>query len=549
MVAPLAVAVAVAVAIKGLAALVAALAAAGALALPSARARVVSGLFALALAPVLLLGELWSTPQIVQLRDRPALAGAGVVAGLVVVAGLAAVLHRRPWLVPVLAVAALPFRIPFESGGQSANLLVPLYVVVAAGMLALAWERLGPPSRRARPPGEEGEEGGPVFRERDLGWTEIALIVVVALYALQSVYSGDFEQALKNLAFFYIPFMLMLKLLTTVRWTPRIMSICFAVAVVLALGFAGVGFVEYATKHLFLNQKLIESNQFESYFRVNSLFFDPNIYGRFLALVMIGLATTLLWPRKRRDVLVAAVVLAVLWCALVVTFSQSSFSALLVGLAVLAALRFGRKPVVAAVALVAVIGIVVIVAAPGAIHLNPKSGKSVDRATSGRIDLMRGGLRMFGDRPLFGFGSGAFAKQFREREHVGSREAASASHTIPITVAAEQGVPGLAAYVALLIASFGLLFQGLGGALRGRAPPQRMVMRAYLAAAYSGLVLHTMLYAAFLEDPITWALLAAAIVLGRSDPAAGAAATSSASSSSSRPPASSSPPASSPAGG
>jgi O-antigen ligase len=132
---------------------------------------------------------------------------------------------------------------------------------------------------------------------------------------------------------------------------------------------------------------------------------------------------------------------------------------------------------------------------------------------------MRGGLRMFTDRPLFGFGSGAFAKTFREREGAGSREAASASHTIPITVAAEQGVPGLAAYAAVLIASFGLLFHGLGGALRGRAPPPRLVMRAYLAAAYTGLVLHTMLYAAFLEDPITWTLLAAAIVLGREGPA------------------------------
>jgi O-antigen ligase len=123
---------------------------------------------------------------------------------------------------------------------------------------------------------------------------------------------------------------------------------------------------------------------------------------------------------------------------------------------------------------------------------------------------------MFTDRPLFGFGSGAFAEQFRKRENAGSREAASASHTIPITVAAEQGVPGLAAYVAVLIASFGLLFSGLGG-LRGRAPPARLVTRAYLAAAYSGLVLHTLLYAAFLEDPITWTLLAAGIVLGRAD--------------------------------
>ncbi|MEA2423258.1 MAG: hypothetical protein QOF55_2357, partial [Thermoleophilaceae bacterium] len=359
-------------------------------------------------------------------------------------------------------------------------------------------------------------------------------------YALQSMYSSDFEQAVKNLAFFYIPFMLLMKLLITVRWPQRVVTGCFSLAAVLALGFAGVGFVEYATKHLFLNQKLIESNQFESYFRVNSLFFDPNIYGRFLALVMVGLAAMLLWSRRGRQVAVASAALAVLWSALVLTFSQSSFSALLVGLAVLAALRFGRRPVIAAAAAVAVIGLVVVLAAPGLIHLNPKSGKSLDKATSGRIDLMRGGLRMFTDKPLFGFGSGAFAKEFRMREGVGSKQAASASHTIPITVAAEEGVPGLAAYAAVLIASFGLLFRGLGGALRGRAPPPRLVTRAYLAAAYSGLALHTLLYAAFLEDPITWTLLAAAIVLGRPDPATSSSTSSSAASSGGASPASAS---------
>jgi putative inorganic carbon (HCO3(-)) transporter len=519
MVAPLA----VAVAIKGLGALIAALAAGGALALPSARARALSALVALGLAPVLLLGELWDSPQIVSLRDRPALAAAAAAVGLVVLVVLAAVLHRRPWLLPLLAVAALPFRIPFESGGQSANLLVPLYAVVAAGVLALAWERFGPPSRRTAVES--------AWREREPGWTELALIAFVVLYALQSLYSSDFEQALKNLVFFYVPFMLLLKLLTTVRWSARVVAGCFSLAVVLAIVFAGVGFLEYATRHIFLNQKLIESNQFESYFRVNSLFFDPNIYGRFLAIVMIGLAAMLLWARRAREVAIAAVVLAVLWGALVLTFSQSSFAALLVGLGVLAALRFGWRPVAYVAGAVVAVGLVVVLAAPSLIHLNPKSTRSLDRASSGRIDLMRGGVTMFTDRPLQGFGSGAFAKQFREREGAGSREAASASHTIPITVAAEQGVPGLAAYAAVLIASFGLLFQGLGG-LRGRAPPARLVTRAYLAAAYSGLVLHTLLYAAFLEDPITWTLLAAGIVLGRPEPEPASASSSPAGSSS-----------------
>jgi O-antigen ligase len=523
---------AVAVAIKGLGAVLAALAAGGALALPSARARALSALLALALAPVLLLGELWDSPQLVSLRDRPALAAAGVLAGLVVVGALAALIRRWPWLFPVLAVAALPFRVPFESGGQSANLLVPLYVLVGAGVLALAWERLGPPSRAHVDTVASASAAGSAWREREPGWTELALIAFVVLYALQSLYSTDFEQALKNMAFFYVPFMLLLKLLTTVPWPRRTVIWSGVAGLGLALAFAAIGFVEYATEHLFLNQKLIESNQFESYFRVNSLFFDPNIYGRFLALVMIGLAAVLLWPRRGRDVLVSTVSLAVLWGALVVTFSQSSFAALLVGLALLAALRWGWKPVGIGAGVVVAIGLAVVLAAPGLIHLNPKSSRSLDRASSGRLDLMRGGVTMFTDRPLQGFGSGAFSKQFRKREAVGTREAASASHTIPITVAAEQGVPGLAAYAAVLLASFGLLFQALG-ALRERAPPARLVTRAFLAAAFCGLVLHTLLYAAFLEDPITWTLLAAAIVLGRPGERPGAGASTSASGASS----------------
>jgi O-antigen ligase len=153
------------------------------------------------------------------------------------------------------------------------------------------------------------------------------------------------------------------------------------------------------------------------------------------------------------------------------------------------------------------------------VHLDLKSSHSIDKASSGRFDLMRGGLSMFAARPFGGFGSGAFAERFRSREKVGSREAASASHTIPITVAAEQGIVGLAAYVFVLVAAFALLFGGLG-ALRDRAPPLRLVSRAYLAAAFTALVLHTLLYAAFLEDPITWTLIAAAIVLSRAEPSA-----------------------------
>jgi len=85
----------------------------------------------------------------------------------------------------------------------------------------------------------------------------------------------------------------------------------------------------------------------------------------------------------------------------------------------------------------------------------------------------------------------------------------------------------------VLVAAFGLLFGGLAPSA-GRAPPTRVLTRIYVAAAFSALVLHTMLYASFLEDPITWTLLAAGIVLAR--PSSGLASASASSRPSARAP-------------
>ena len=114
--------------------------------------------------------------------------------------------------------------------------------------------------------------------------------------------------------------------LSQIAWTRRATVACLGVVVALAVVFAGIGFVEYATRHLFLNPKVIASNQLQDYFRVNSLFFDPNIYGRFLAIVMVLVVAWLIWTRRARDALAGALVLAMLWGGLVLTLSQSSFA-------------------------------------------------------------------------------------------------------------------------------------------------------------------------------------------------------------------------------
>ena len=465
--------------------ILAALLAAGALVAPGPRLRAGAMLGALVLAPIILGFHISDSDQVEPLRDHPSLAVAGAVGAVVVLAVLAVLFDRRPAWLPVAAAATLPFRVPIASGGSTANLLVPLYLVVAAGAAAYAVPRLA---------GRERPEGG-----RPPGALEWALAATLALYGIQSSYSADFGHALENVVFFYVPFALLFALVARVPWTPKLARVCLGVLVVLALALVGIGFVEYATRHLFLNPKVIASNQLEDYFRVNSLFFDPNIYGRFLAIVMLLLAAWLLWARRQREVVAGALLLAVLWGGLVLTFSQSSFTALLVGLAILGAMRWSVRwaLILSGAALVIAVGIVAL--APGAVHLELGNSKSADKATSGRYDLIKGGLKLFKRAPLVGQGSGSFAREYRRAEHVSPERAASASHTIPVTVAAEQGAIGLVVYLALLAAALARSFRGA----------RRVPERAAVAAAFVALVAHSMMYAAFLEDPLTWTLLGA----------------------------------------
>jgi O-antigen ligase len=487
----------------------------------SERRRALAMLAVLVLTPALLLADIWHTSQLTHLRDHPAEAGAAVVLGVIVVLALAVLIHREPRAFPLLAIFALPFRLPIATGGSTSNLLIPLYLVVGAGALVYALPRLTAAERADS--AEDGVRAPPVsgwwarmISPRGLEWL---LLAAVVLDALQAAYSADFSKALENMVFFYVPFALLFGLLREVKWTRELLLQCLAVAVALAVVFAGIGFVEYDRKQLFLNPKVVAADQYGNYFRVNSLFFDPNIYGRFLALVMIAVTTGVLWSVRRREVLVGGAVLLWLLAGLVTSFSQSSIAALLLGLAVLAAYRWDLRGTIYVAVALAAVALVVALVAPPSLHLGlTGKGGSASNATSGRTKLIAGGLRLFADRPLQGFGPGSFAQEYRAHEHVTSDNATSASHTIPVTVAAEQGVAGLALYVALLVSGFAVLFRGAG-----RSPPRpkpgdtdlwsASPFRLALAACFTALVLHTFTYADFLEDPETWVLLGIGVAL------------------------------------
>jgi putative inorganic carbon (HCO3(-)) transporter len=491
--------------LAGLGVLAAAAAAAAAILLPPGRPRAAAMLAALLLFPTLILTDQWNSPQITDLRDDPSrlilLAALAIAASL----ALAFTFRRWPALLPLAIVAALPFRVPLEAGGDTANLLIPLYLVIAGGVLATVlrdWPLPGggavggPTPEEALATGGGGGSPAAAGPAGPASWVSRLLAAVVVLYAVQVLYSADFSKGLQDVCFFLVPFSLVYALLRHTPWNRRLLTLVLWVIAIEAVAFVLVGTIEYVSRELFWNDQVIRSNEFHTYFRVNSVFWDPNIYGRYLALVAVVATSALLWAREQRALAMLTALIAIVWFGLLFTFSQSSFAALLGGLAVLAALKWSVKWTALAVGVAAVGGVLVVLMAGGVSTISPDR-LNVD--TGGRANLVSGGLHLFAQRPVYGYGSGSFPKAYRE--HIETHDApVSVSHTEPITIAAEQGLAGLVLYAALIVVALWTMAAGLRRELS--------VARAAVLAAFVALLVHTMAYAGFFEDPITWVLLA-----------------------------------------
>ncbi|MCO5316219.1 MAG: O-antigen ligase family protein [Solirubrobacterales bacterium] len=492
--------------ITALLALIPALACAAAIADRPGRRRTVAMAVAAATAAMLIVADQWNAAQVVELRNSPLQLIPGLIgAGLVAIAG-AVLIRRRPAALAVLVVLALPFRIPVGVGGTDANLLLPLYLVMAAGVIAAIWREFQPEQESAREPGE-GPAPGPVAR-----WFRPLLALAVLTYALGILYSEDRSAGLLHLCFFLVPFGVVFALVTEIRWSRARLTLITAVILGMALLCALVGLVEWATETLLWNEAVIRSNDFHVYFRVNSLFWDPNVFGRYLALAITIAAAALIWARDGRTIIRLAACSVVLWVALLTTYSQSSFIALLAGLAALAALRWSVKWVAGGVLVLAAAVLAFGTFAGGVVKLDLGA---LNKQTSGRANLVEGGIDLFESRPVFGYGSGAFSASFR-RVVADGRAPVTESHTEPVTVAAERGVVGLLLYLGLiataltaLTAGFRRVMPGLGGPFDredpDRGPP---VARAAIFAAFVAVLAHTLTYAGFLDDPVTWVLLA-----------------------------------------
>jgi O-antigen ligase len=479
--------------LAGIGLIAAAGASGAAIVLPPGRPRALLMVAAMVLFPVLIAGDQWHAAQIVDLRHDEARIVELLILAAAAITVLTYLFRRRPIVLPLAIVFAIPFRVPLHAGGDTANLLVPLYLVIAAAVVAtLLRDWNDPPT---------------VHAPRALAYV---LAAAVVLYALQALYSDDFSKGLQNVCFFFVPFTIAYRLLREVEWDRRLLRWVLIVVGVEAAVFVLVGGVESTTRSLFWNDQIIRSNEFHTYFRVNSVFWDPNVYGRYLALVTVVATGAMLWARTRDSFWPLSGLILVLWIGLVPTYSQSSFLALLAGLAVLAAIRWSWRWTLAAVAVGAIGAILVVLLVGG-------SGKvTSDRLNvdlSGRGSLISGGVDLFAERPIQGYGSGSFQAAYRD--HRENKDApVTVSHTEPVTVAAEQGLLGLAVYVALIVVALWTLSRGL---VAGRAAGPALAARAAVLAAFVALLVHTLAYAGFFEDPLTWVLLAIGASLAHGD--------------------------------
>ncbi len=382
--------------------------------------------------------------------------------------------RREPWLVAYLALAAVPIRIHFLHH----HLLLPLFLIASAAAFNLLREfRAGD------------------VRSREFSRATKPLALYLLWIGVSMLWTVDINTGAIDVLATYVPFTIIALSVARLPWNEVRVKILYGELAVMALIFSIIGFYQYETRQIFENPKLNVGNAYAAIFRVNSVFFDPSIYGRFLVVALVATAVLIVRSKSVKAGLAALALAVVVWLGLLVSFSQSSFSALFVAIFVLCAFVWRWKAV--AVLLVTVMIVIAgAVSAPKLMHsLRHHGVKEINALTSGRGSLIYGGLRIAKRHPVNGVGLGGFSHAYHKLTHRKIKQ--SASHNTPVTVAAEGGVIGLALFLWLVIA-FGLAaFRRIDRTLAGELG---LATGLILVAIFA----HANAYNDFFEDPTTW---------------------------------------------
>jgi hypothetical protein len=412
-----------------------------------------------------------------KLLVSPPLHLAALAFALIVVGAGAAAFVRYPVAVPIALLAAAPFRISVSIGSQKAYLLLPLYAVLAASMLALVVHLLRAREEHRLPP-----------------LLAVPAAALVLLAGVSLTWTRDLRQGTIELLFFLFPFSALVVAVVWSpfrKWHPRALAVTL---VSLAALFSAVALFQRLTHGHLLAGDVERANAYTTYFRVTSLFKDPSIFGRHVV-IAIAVLLVAVWL-GRIGFWLGAALIAFLWAGLFFSYSQSSFVALFaVGVAISYALGgTALRRILMVGAAVCVLGGAAFVAATAV-------NDSARQATSGRTRLARVTWVVFTNHPVAGVGIGGQPQASRDEAKTQLSAKRDRSHTTPLTVAAELGLLGLIVYVALLAGAGRLLFLLTR---RNRA------LGLGAAAVFLTLLVHSLFYAGFFEDPIVWGVIALA---------------------------------------
>ena len=396
--------------------------------------------------------------------------GGAVLFGL----ALAAVFLRYPAAAPVALLVVAPFRLSVGLGSQEAFLLLPLYAVLSAAAVALAYRVL----RGGEFPAVPYLIAGPTA-------------ALVALSGISLLWAKDLRAGTIELVFFYFPFAVLLSILALTRprdWTWR--ALATALVAVTSL-FAAIGVYQaWSHTEILAKQDVQLTNAYSAFFRVTSVFQDPSVYGRHLVLGIVVLLTVLWLGRVRPAV--GLPVLGLLTLGLYFSYSQTSFVSLFCGVLVVAVLAGDKltRRVVVGVSAALLLAAAVVVLAEG-------RGDSAREVTSDRLPILQVTWPVYAAHPVVGVGIGSQPLMSRQEEDARRRKSKNVSHTTPLTVAAELGTIGLIAYLVFLAALGRAIFEAWR---RYRA------LGIALASSFTALVVQSLFYGGFFEDPFTWGI-------------------------------------------
>jgi O-antigen ligase len=222
--------------------------------------------------------------------------------------------------------------------------------------------------------------------------------------------------------------------------------------------------------------------------RVQALFKDPNVFGPFLVPAILILMEETLTPRLFGfGRVLKGLLLLLLALGLIFSYSRGAWANLAIGvgmvLLVMALRRGGGRKVLLALVLALIAGALV----AGAVSLSGSGDFLADRARVQSYDADRFGAQAAGLEPgqryPFGVGPGQF-----------ELVAPISAHSTYVRVFAEQGLPGIIAFVALLVFTLGA---ALANAVAGR--DTYGIGSAALLGAWCGILVNS-----FVIDTLHW---------------------------------------------